>query len=256
MSQQAPWARGRYESVATMIAPIADELVARVGDQRPLAGCDVVDLACGTGSVARAAVRLGARVTGVDITPELVDIARGASPDAIDWVVADAVATGLPDSSADVVVSSMGIIFASAAVLDEIVRLLRPGGTLGFTAWTRGAHNPFYDPIVEVLGAPSGDEPGPDAWGDAETVHARLADGFHTVEVDHRVHTWRFDSVDTALHFITRESPLHVGAFAQVDEVQRDRLLTAFEAALTATSGTDGTVAFDSPYVVVTALVR
>ena len=44
MSQQAPWARGRYESVATLIAPVAEELVARVDDLRPLAGADVVDL--------------------------------------------------------------------------------------------------------------------------------------------------------------------------------------------------------------------
>lgn len=256
MSQQAPWARGRYESVATLIAPVAEELVARAEDLRPLAGTDVVDLACGTGSVARSAVRRGARVTGVDITPELVDIARGASPDAIDWVVADAGDTGLPDSSADVVLSSMGIIFTPATVLDEIARLLRPGGMLGFTAWTRSAHNPFHDPIVEVLGAPPSSAPGPDAWGDAETVRGRLADGFHTVEVDPRVHTWRFDSVDTALHFIAHESPVHVDLLARVDEVQRDRLLTAFEAGLTATTDADGTVAFESPYVVVTALVR
>ncbi|WP_299569122.1 class I SAM-dependent methyltransferase [uncultured Williamsia sp.] len=256
MSQQAPWARGRYESVATLIAPVADELVARVEDLRPLTGTDVVDLACGTGSVARAAVRRGARVTGVDITPELVDIARAASPDAIDWVVADATDTGLPDSSADVVLSSMGIIFTPATVLDEIARLLRPGGTLGFTAWTRSAHNPFHDPVVEVLGSPPSTTPGPDAWGDAETVRARLADAFHTVEVDPRVHTWRFDSVDTALHFIAHESPVHVDLLSRVDEVQRDRLLTAFEAALTATTDSDGTVAFESPYVVVTALVR
>ncbi|MEH3153915.1 MAG: class I SAM-dependent methyltransferase [Gordonia paraffinivorans] len=256
MSQQAPWARGRYESVATLIAPVAEELVARVEDLRPLAGIDVVDLACGTGSVARSAVRRAARVTGVDITPELVDIARAASPDAIDWVVADATDTGLPDDSADVVLSSMGLIFTPPSVLDEIARLLRPGGTLAFTAWTRSAHNPFHAPVVEVLGPSPSDQPGPDAWGDAETVHGRLADGFHTVEVDPRVHTWRFDSVDTALHFITHESPVHVDLLGRVDEVQRDRLLTAFEAALTGVADTDGTVAFDSPYVVVTALVR
>ncbi|GAA1875806.1 class I SAM-dependent methyltransferase [Williamsia serinedens] len=242
--------------MATLIAPVAEELVARVDDLRSLAGADVVDLACGTGSVARSAVRRAARVTGVDITPELVDIARAASPDAIDWLVADAVDTGLPDDSADVVLSSMGIIFTPPAVLDEIARLLRPGGTLGFTAWTRGAHNPFHDPVVEVLGPPPSDQPGPDAWGDAETVRSRLADGFHTVEVDPRVHTWRFDSVDTALHFISHESPVHVDLLSRVDEVQRDRLLTAFEATLTGVADTDGTIAFDSPYVVVTALVR
>ncbi|GAA2058272.1 class I SAM-dependent methyltransferase [Williamsia deligens] len=240
-----------------MIAPAAEELVARAEDLRPLAGLDVVDLACGTGSVARSAVRRGARVTGVDLTAELIEIARNSSPDAIGWLVADATDTGLPDESADVVLSNMGIIFTAAdPVLTEITRVLRSGGLLGFTAWTRAAHNPFHDPVVEVLGdAPAG-QPGPDAWGDAETVHARLADGFHTVEVDPRVHTWRFASVDAALHFISRESPVHVDLLARVDEVQRDRLLTAFEAVMTTHSDSDGTVAFDSPYVVVTATVR
>ena len=264
------WARGRYEAVGERIVGVATELVATVDDLRPLRGRDVVDLACGTGSVALAAARAGAHVTGVDITSELLGVAAAkadaAQSDPVTWVRADASATGLPDDSADVVLSSMGIIFVEpAAQVAEIARLLRADGTLGFTAWVRATHNPFYDPIVSVLGRPrSTDADGghaaadhsPDDWGVPDTVHARLAGDFDTVVIDHRVHTWRFGSLETALHFISEESPMHVDVLHRVSEMQHDRLMSAFEVALAPHTDADGVIAFDSPYVVVTARRR
>ncbi|MGJ0118930.1 class I SAM-dependent methyltransferase [Williamsia sp. MIQD14] len=264
---QQMWARGRYEAVGERIAGVAAELVATVDDLRPLQGREVVDLACGTGSVALAAARAGARVTGVDITADLLGLAAAkadaAQSEPITWVRADASATGLPDDSADVVLSSMGIIFVEPrAQVAEIARLLRSDGTLGFTSWVRATHNPFYDPIVSVLGpprpadAPAGGDHSPDDWGVPDTIRARLAGDFDTVEIDHRVHTWRFGSLETAMHFISEESPMHVDVLHRVSEIQHDRLLSAFEVALAPHTDTDGVIAFDSPYVVVTARRR
>lgn len=260
---QQMWARGRYEAVGERIAGVAAELVATVDDLRPLQGRDVIDLACGTGSVALAAARVGARVTGVDITADLLGLAAAkadvAQSESITWVRADASATGLPDDSADVILSSMGIIFVEpAAQVAEIARLLRADGTLGFTSWVRATHNPFYDPIVSVLGRPrpAGADHSPDDWGVPDTIHARLAGDFDTVEIDHRVHTWRFGTLETALHFISEESPMHVDVLHRVSEMQHDRLMSAFEVALAPHTDADGVIAFDSPYVVVTARRR
>ncbi|MGU3290980.1 class I SAM-dependent methyltransferase [Williamsia sp. M5A3_1d] len=265
MTQQM-WARGRYEAVGERIAGVAAELVATVDDIRPLRGREVVDLACGTGSVALAAARAGARVTGVDITADLLGLAAAkadaAQSEPITWVRADASATGLPADSADVVLSSMGIIFVEPrAQVAEIARILRADGTLGFTSWVRATHNPFYDPIVSVLGPPrpatdDATSHSPDDWGVPDTIHARLAGGFDTVEIDHRVHTWRFGNLETAMHFISEESPMHVDVLHRVSEMQHDRLMSAFEVALAPHTDAAGTIAFDSPYVVVTARRR
>ena len=74
-----------------------------------------------------------------DLTPELLDIGRAEHPDAgIDWQVADAEALPWPDASYDVVMSTVGVMFAPhhQAAADEVVRVLRPGGRLGLLSWT------------------------------------------------------------------------------------------------------------------------
>ena len=253
------WAGGRYESVAERIATIAEQTVDAADRRRALAGATVVDLACGTGSAALAAAARGARVTGVDMTPELVDVGRRKATDAghaVHWVTADAADTGLPGQSFDVAVSNMGIIFVDPdRQVRELARLLKPAGVLAFSSWRRDVSNPFFDPIVTVLGAPPRRGFSPDQWGDATVVRQRLADDFTDVTfVDDQL-TWAFSSIDAAMHFLERESPMHVDVFARSDDDQRARLSAAFRETLTEHSGADG-VSFDASYVVVTAVRR
>ncbi|MUL67605.1 SAM-dependent methyltransferase [Mycobacterium sp. CBMA 234] len=246
------WSVGRYEAVAGYIAPIAAEVVAAVPTGP---GTALVDLACGTGNAALRAAGLGAQVTGVDITPELLAIAA-AKPggDTVDWVAADASATGLPDAAFDAAISNMGIIFVEpTAMVAELARVLKPGGALGFSAWVRAGDNPFFTPIVEVLGPPATAPYSPEQWGVPELVHARLKAEFADVAIQNGVLTWRFGSLDDAVRFITDESPVHVSTLAALDEATRARLVTAFTAALAAHQSPDGTVAFDAPYAVITA---
>ena len=268
MPQPKPtnWAAGRYQAVAERIAPIAEEVVVaagRVGPQRgPLTGADIVDLACGTGSAALAAAAAGADVTGVDITPELIDIAKTRpGGDQVTWVAADATRTGLPDGGFDAVVSNMGIIFVEpTGLVAEVTRLLRPGGVFAFSSWVRddsdGAENPFFAPIVEVLGPPPAAAFTPDQWGDRDVVAQRLAAHFDDITVETSDLTWNFASLAAAMEFLEFESPAHVSLFQSLDTPVRDRLRSAFEAALRRHVDTTGTVAFASPYLVTTALRR
>ena len=253
------WAGGRYESVAERIADIAAQTVAAADHRHPLDGATVVDLACGTGSVALAAAARGGVVTGVDLTPELIDIAdrkATAAGHAVAWVTADAADTGLPSSTFDAAVSNMGIIFVDPVrQVAEISRLLKPLATLAFSSWVRAEGNPFFDPIVAVLGAPPKAEFTPDQWGEPATVARRLAADFTDVDVRHGTFTWRFPSVDDAMHFLEHESPMHVEVFRRVDATLGDRLANAFRDALAAHAD-DAGVGFDSPYVVVTATRR
>ncbi|MEV0670613.1 class I SAM-dependent methyltransferase [Mycobacterium sp. NPDC050441] len=251
------WAAGRYQAVAERIAVIAGEVVAAADALRPIRDTALVDLACGTGSAALAAAGAGARVTGVDLTAELIALAAARpGADAVQWVVSDAARTGLPDGGFDTVVSNMGIIFVEpTSLVAEVTRLLVPGGVFAFSTWVRDeAGSPFFNPIVDTLGQPPAGAYSPDQWGDLDVVQSRLRAGFDQISAKSGSHTWQFDSVESAVRFISDESPMHVHLLSQLDQATRDRLLDAFTAALSAQADSAGQVAFEAPYAVVTAL--
>lgn len=255
MPEPSLWSAGRYESVAEHIAPIAAQVVAAVGDRTALSGAELVDLACGTGNAALAATAAGTTVTGVDITPELLTIAAAKPGGAgVRWVAADASATGLPDAGFGAAVSNMGIIFVEpTAMAAELARLLRPGGVLGFSTWVRDTDNPFFTPIVEVLGPPPPAPYSPDQWGQPDTARSRLATDFTDIRVENGTHPWRFASLELAVRFITHESPMHLAVLGRLDDATRARLVAAFSAAFEAHAGPDGVV-FGASYAVLTAV--
>lgn len=221
----------------------------------------MVDLACGTGNAALAAAATGARVTAVDITPELVAIGAEKAKRAghtVTWLTGDAADTGLPGGSFDAAVSNMGIIFVEPALqLAEIARLLKPAGVLGFSSWVREPGNPFYRPVVEVLGQPEPTAFSPDQWGESDTIRGRLAAEFDDVVVESGVHTWQLGPLEHAMGWVVGESPIHVSIFAGLeDDDVRERLRAAFEGEFRRCLDSDGNVTYDAPYVVVTAMRR
>lgn len=257
--QPTNWAAGRYQAVAERIAVIAGEVIAAADRLQPVRDTTLIDLACGTGSAALAAAEAGAGVTGVDLTAELIAIASGRpGADAVQWVVADAAHTGLSDGGFGTVVSNMGIIFVEpTSLVAEVTRLLAPGGVFAFSTWVRDeAGSPFFNPIVDTLGRPPAGAHSPDQWGDLDVVHSRLTAGFDHVHFETGSHTWQFESVESAVRFISDESPMHVHLLSQLDETTRDRLLDAFTVALSAQADSTGQVAFEAPYAVVTARRR
>ncbi|MBX7446534.1 class I SAM-dependent methyltransferase [Mycolicibacterium sp. 3033] len=257
MTSPSLWSAGRYDAVGERIAHIAGQLCDAVERRRPLRGSDVVDLGCGTGSAALLASARGARVTGVDLTPELLTIARGREgADAVTWRCADASATGLPDRGFDAAMSNMGIIFVEpGSQVPELARIVKPEGVLAFSAWVRDGDNPLFDPVVAVLGPPAAASFSPEQWGDADTVTDRLAPHFDDIELHRGLHRWQFDSMAAALRFLQEESPVHVATFRRAAD-QRDRLAAAFEAALQPHVDNGGAVTFGAPYVVVSATRR
>jgi ubiquinone/menaquinone biosynthesis C-methylase UbiE len=145
-------------------------------------GQRVLDVAAGTGNVAIPAAAAGATVTASDLTPEL--LAQGesearASGLELEWVEADAEHLPFADDSYDVVTSSVGVMFAPhhQQTADELVRVCRPGGTLGLISWTPGGFigqlfatmRPFAPP------PPAGVQP-PPLWGDLAHVRDLFGD--------------------------------------------------------------------------------
>jgi SAM-dependent methyltransferase len=147
------------------------------------AGQRVLDVACGTGVVAVTAARHGAKVSGLDLTPALIERAReNASIAGIDveCIEGDAEALPYPDGSFDVVLSQFGHIFAPrpAVVTREMLRVLKRGGRIAFSTWPpehfMGGMFAFI--ARNMPPPPAGTEPpaAPPLWGDPSVIRERL----------------------------------------------------------------------------------
>lgn len=193
---RALWASGDYVAVATELIPeLGPELVraCRVGP-----GDRVLDIAAGAGNAAIPAACAGASVTAADLTPELFTAGRAAAARAgveLDWVEADAEAMPFADNAFDIVMSCVGVMFAPRhqASADELVRVCRPGGTIGLINWTPtgfigqlfATMKPYAPP------PPPGASPAP-LWGDEGHVTELFGDRVtdvtmrrQTVTLDH-----------------------------------------------------------------------
>jgi ubiquinone/menaquinone biosynthesis C-methylase UbiE len=135
--QRAMWARGDYHAFATKALWELGPVLVEACDIGP--GQRVLDVAAGTGNVAIRAAAAGADVVACDLTPENFDEGRRearAHGVELEWVQADAEALPFGDGEFDVVTSAVGAIFAPnhRKVADELLRVVRPGGTIGLIA--------------------------------------------------------------------------------------------------------------------------
>jgi SAM-dependent methyltransferase len=164
------WALGDYDRFArATVWSLGPELVAACGIGP---GQRVLDVAAGSGNVALRAAATGAEVVAVDITLENF----GDASD-VEWVQGDAQALPFGDEEFDVVTSSFGAIFApdQQAVADELVRVCRPGGTIGMVNFTPdGAAAEFFGLFARY--APAADGPSPLDWGDEQHVRELFGD--------------------------------------------------------------------------------
>ena len=173
------WALGDYDRVAALITEMGRAVVAAAGVR---AGQRVLDVGAGTGNAALPAAATGAEVTATDITPELLAVGERAAADrglAITWRLADAQDLPFEDGHFDVVLSTVGAMFApdQRATARELLRVCRPGGVVALGNWTPdGAAGRFFQVLNRFLPAPDPDAgPPPTAWGIPEHVTELLA---------------------------------------------------------------------------------
>lgn len=158
---------------------------ARVGS-----GQNVLDVACGTGVVAITAGRIGARVRGLDLTPELLERARENARIAnleIDFGEGDAEALPFADAAFDVVLSQFGHMFAPRpeVVLAEMVRVLKPGGTIAFATWPPELLiGSSFALVGKYMPPPPPGVSPPPQWGDVAIVRERLGSAVKDILFD------------------------------------------------------------------------
>jgi len=177
--QREMWAS--FAPTAAFTTPVAAHLV-DFAAIKP--GETVLDVGTGTGVVAITAARAGASVTGLDLTPALVEAARENARIAgltVQWFEGDAESLPFPDAHFDVVLSQFGHMFAPRpdVVVAEMRRVLKPRGRVAFATWPP---EHFVGRLFAFVGKnspppPPGAAP-PPQWGSPATVADRLGDKF------------------------------------------------------------------------------
>jgi SAM-dependent methyltransferase len=184
-AQKQGWAHfAPYEAHTT---PCAAMLVKRAGVR---AGQSVLDVACGTGVVSVTAARLGARVTSLDLTPELLERARENARIAgvdVQWNEGDVEKLPFADASFDVVLSQFGHIFAPQpeVAIGEMLRVLKPGGTIAFSTWPPDLFvGRMFALSANYMPPPPKAVPPPPMWGDPSIVRHRLGNSVKDIHFD------------------------------------------------------------------------
>jgi SAM-dependent methyltransferase len=252
------WASGDYPGmVEKFLLPLGPRLVEACGIGE---GKRVLDVAAGTGNASIPAAQTGAEVTASDLTPELLEAGGKRAQEAgveLDWVAADAENLPFEDESFDVVMSSIGAMFAPMhqQVADELVRVCRPGGTIGMLNWTPEgmigalfrAMGPFAPP------PPPGAQP-PPLWGSEDHVRELFGDrvDLHTLERGMLEVTAFEQPQDYGEHFKSKYGPTIVARA----NASKDGREGEFDAALDAfcdewNLGTTARARFEQEYLVV-----
>ena len=265
------WA-ANLDRLDLMLQDFGDAVIAAAGAQR---GERVLDIGCGSGtSTFILAEQVGAtgHVLGVDISEQLVELARAATPDAapVEFRLADAATAPLPAESFDLLFSRFGVMFFDDPVVAfaHMRGALKPDGRIAFVCWRSAAENDWVRlPMAAIrdfvpMAPTDPDAPGPFAFGNRDRLTDILtAAGFADIEVspfDTRLAYGRSDTrdaaLDDALDMAFQVGPLSRALADQPDDI-RARAADAVRAVFAAQSG-DTSVLIDGAAWIVTARNR
>ena len=226
--QQKTWASGDFSVVAARIV-IVSEVLADAADLR--AGWDVLDIASGNGNATLAAARSGARAVGVDYVPALLADGRArAVVEGLDVEFRDGDAEELPvdDTSQDAVLSVFGTMFAPdhRRTADEVVRVARPGATVGLASWTPdGFIGQMFRVITARVPAPAGVQ-SPLLWGTPQHLDELFGDAVAHARHEEKTFVFRFASAEEFVAFFRRWYGPTLKAYEALD-VDSQKELTA-----------------------------
>ncbi len=254
------WSRGAYSKIAPNYVSMGGRLVERADVAED---DDVLDVGCGTGTVAITAARRGAEVTGVDITPGLLERARANADIAgigdIRWQEGDVTALPFEANRFDATLSNLGHMYGDPpdTATRELLRVTRPGGRIAFTSWTPTTLYPSMAGVVMTALSPDDlpdfSEP-PFLWGDSGTVQQRLGDSVERLEFETGTVRYRALSPEQFWQQTATNSGMFVEALEAVDDADlpnlREQMLESIE-----THFDDSENAIEMEYLLTTATV-
>ena len=267
MTMTSEHATGQITSAAAQVyetfflPALFQQWPSRVAEAARIEASDrVLDVACGTGVLARSlATRVGAQgsVTGLDLNDGMLEVARLKAPQ-IAWRQGRAEQLPFDNERFDAVVSQFGLMFFAdrRAALQEMMRVLRPGGRLAVAVWDALDNSPGYAAMTRLLQRLFGNAVAdalraPFALGDTHLLRRTFMEaGISNVDIATHAGTARFPSIRSWVQTDVKGWTLA----DRLDDTQFALLLAEAERALQPYAANDGTVAFDAPAHIVSAL--
>jgi SAM-dependent methyltransferase len=189
--QSVMWGNGPYQRITETLGDLHERVI---GALAPAPGDRWLDVACGTGAIAERAAAAGADVTGLDLSPALVETAQERAGELgldIEYMVGDAEALPFEDGSFGKVSSAVGIMFAPdhEAVAQELARVTAPGGKIALANWTpQGGIGKLFKVMAPYQPAPPPSSPFD--WGTEDRVRELLGDAFD-LQIERDINTFR-----------------------------------------------------------------
>jgi SAM-dependent methyltransferase len=252
------WSGGDYDYLSRTLRPAA---VALCDACAVSAGQEVLDVAAGDGNFALACAAEGASVVASDLAPGMVERGRAraaAEGYDVEWFEADAEALPFEDSRFDCVGSVFGAMIAPRPeiVAHELFRVVRPGNTVGMTAWTPAGFPPKLFALMREYVPPPPGAPLSEEWGDEDTVRARFDGLAATLEMERRTLTWEGDSPEALGEALADGTPQDAAARAALPPERYEELRRRRVELLRSWAGGDGPVAIEGEYLVIVARRR
>jgi ubiquinone/menaquinone biosynthesis C-methylase UbiE len=250
--QQQTWASGDFSMIAARIVLVSEQLVDSCNLR---AGWQVLDVAAGNGNATIAAARSGTHAVGVDYVAALLADGRArATAEGLDveFRLGDAEDLPVADNAVDSTLSVFGTMFAPdhQRTADEVLRVTRPGGTVGLASWTPAG---FIGEMFKVITSHVPSPPGvasPLLWGTPAHVADLFGDAIAEARHERRICTFRFTSASEFVAFFRRWYGPTLKAFGALDEAgcaaladDLTQLVARFDR-----HGDGGSVAIESEY--------
>ena len=238
------YAAESYENymVPGLFAPWSSHLI-QIANPQP--GERVLDVACGTGIVARQiAARVGSQgiIIGLDLDPDKINVARAMANQeglAIEWKTGPAEQLPFPDGSFDLLICQFGLMFFSDrhAALMEMYRVLGTDGRVVLSVWQELDRHPFYQTLDEVSRQRLGKSSVGAVFslGDADEVRKLLTyAGFQDIEIESMSITARYPNPQEFLAWEIDVDPAETPALQNLDAAAQKAILVSLHAEMQA----------------------
>jgi SAM-dependent methyltransferase len=256
---RAVWAQGDYDQIAQRIMPAARSLVDACAIS---AGQEVLDVGAGNGNLALLAAEEGADVAASDLAPAQVELGRArtaAEGVDVEWAVADAEDLPYEDDRFDCAASVFAMMFAPRpeVAAREMFRVVKPGGTVGITAWgyfgvqaeVFGTLQEFGPPLPEGV-------PAPRDWGEEPIAEQRLSPLASSLVMERRSMRWEFESLDELWALYMSAGPGAAARKMLSEDVMRQARDAVFEVVGRYDQGDGGRVVIEPEYLEIVARKR